>query len=214
MDLSQRPEHVDLADVVYQSVQRPLYIHFAFGTQGESLHVFMHTDVRKNRFYNTQSSGIDLLARFAVNLGFHQIDQVRLTRVHLNGEIPARSIRLAQTARAQRAGRAIFGASLVDVIRVVPVDLVVGMTFQFFAVRTTIDLPAFIIGKISRAERTGLGVCLLLVLETLLLGTPSCVRRREALVALTELDIGNVRVHFFFFANLQALERMIVAVGS
>lgn len=26
-----RPEHVDLTDIVYQSVQPPLYIHFRFG---------------------------------------------------------------------------------------------------------------------------------------------------------------------------------------
>ena len=29
--LYQRPEHVDLADIVYQSEQPPLYIHFALG---------------------------------------------------------------------------------------------------------------------------------------------------------------------------------------
>ena len=49
--LCQRPEDVDLADIVYQSEQAPLYIHFTFGTQGESVHVFMYTDVRKDRFH-------------------------------------------------------------------------------------------------------------------------------------------------------------------
>jgi hypothetical protein len=92
---------VDFADIVNQSEQSPLYIHFAFGTQGESIHVFMYTDVRKDRLDNCQPSRIDFLALLAIDLGFHQIDQVRLTRVHLNRKIPARSVGLAQTARAQ-----------------------------------------------------------------------------------------------------------------
>ena len=183
-----------------------MYIHFAFGTQGESIHVFMHADVREDRLDNTQSSGIDLLARFAVNLGFHQIDQVRLPRVDLNRKIPARSIRLAQTARAQRTSRTVFGSGVIDIIRAVTVDLVVRMTFQFFSVRTKIDLLAFIISKINRAERTRLGICLLLIFETFLIS--------KARIALAELDIGNVRNNLFILSNLQAIERMIIGIGG
>ncbi len=51
LGLDQRPEHVDLADIVNQSEPRtrPLYIHFVFGTQGETIHVLTHTDVGKDR---------------------------------------------------------------------------------------------------------------------------------------------------------------------
>ena len=189
---------MDLADIVNQSEQYPLYIHFPFGAQGETIHVFMHTDVGEDRLDNGQPPRIDLLARFAVDLGFHQIDQVGLARVHLNRKIPARSIRLAQTARAQRTGSTVLGAGLVDIISAVTIDLVARVTFQFFSVRTKIDALAFIISKISRAERTGLGICLLLIFETFLIG--------KARIALAELEIGNVGVEFFIFADCQAVE--------
>jgi hypothetical protein len=45
----ERPKGVDLADIVYQGEQSPLYIHFQFGAQGEAVHAFMHTDVGKDR---------------------------------------------------------------------------------------------------------------------------------------------------------------------
>jgi hypothetical protein len=121
MGLCQRPEHVDLADIVYQSEQYPLYIHFAFGAQGESIHVFLHADIRKDGFDNRESPRINFLTLLAVNLGFHFIDQVRLAGIDLNGKIPARSVRFAQAARAQRTSGAVFGASLVDVIGAVTV---------------------------------------------------------------------------------------------
>jgi hypothetical protein len=45
--LVQRPEHVDLADIVYQGEPRtrPLYIHFRFGAYRASVHVFLYTDI-------------------------------------------------------------------------------------------------------------------------------------------------------------------------
>jgi len=176
---------VDLADIVNQSEQVPLYIHFTFGTQGESIHVFMYTDVGKDRLDNCEPPRVDLLARFAVDLGFHQIDQVRLTRVHLNRKIPARSVGLAQTARAQRTGGTVFGAGLVDIIRAVTIELVARMTLQFFSVRTKIDALAFIIRKISGGEGTWLEVRSLpavdAILEALLIG--------KAWISFSELDI-------------------------
>lgn len=41
------PKGVDLADVVHQGVQPPLYIHFPFRTQREAVHVFVNADVGK-----------------------------------------------------------------------------------------------------------------------------------------------------------------------
>jgi hypothetical protein len=206
LGLDQRPEHIDLADIVNQSEQYPLYIHFALGAQSEAVHVFMHADVRKDRLDNREPPRIDLLALLAVDLGFHQIDQVRLGGIELNGKISARSVRLAQTARAQRTDGTVFGAGVIDIIRAVTVDLVVRMTLQLFSVRTEIDALAFIISKISRAERTGLGICILLLFETLLIG--------KARIALAELDIGNICVHLFLFTDRQTVQRMIVTIGG
>ena len=197
---------MDLADIVDQSEQTPLYIHFALGTQGESIHVFMHTDVRKDRFDNAKPSGVDFLALLTIDLGLHLIDQIRLSGIHLNGEIPARSIRLAQTARAQRTSGAVFGTRVIDIIGAMAVDLVAGMTFQLFSVRTKIDAPAFIISKIRRAERTRLGIRLLLILETLLIG--------KARIACAILDVGDVGIDLFILADLQAVERVIIGVGG
>ena len=62
------------------------------------MHALVHTDVGKDRLDDRQPSGIDALSFLAVDLGLHLIDQVRLVAIHLNGKIPARCIRLAQTA--------------------------------------------------------------------------------------------------------------------
>ena len=54
-----RPEGVDLADVVYPSEPRtrPLYIYFPFGPQREAVHALVHTDVGEDWLDNA-----DLLA--------------------------------------------------------------------------------------------------------------------------------------------------------
>ena len=95
---------------------------------------------------------------------------------------------------------------MIDIISAVTVDLVARMTLQYFSVRTEIDALAFIIRKISRAERTRLGICILLIFETLLIG--------KARIALAELDIGDVRVQLFIFADRQTVQRMIVTIGG
>lgn len=41
LGLSQRPEDVDLADIMYQGEQSPLYIHFAFNRPSNFLHFLM-----------------------------------------------------------------------------------------------------------------------------------------------------------------------------
>ena len=87
--LYQRPEDVNFADIVYQSKQPPLYIHFALGTQGESIHALLHTDVGKDRLHDPQSPGINALALFTIDLGFHLIDQVGGLALNLNGKIAA-----------------------------------------------------------------------------------------------------------------------------
>jgi hypothetical protein len=56
-----------------------------------------------------------------------------------HGKIPARSIRLAQTTRAQQTSCAVFGAGMIDIIHAVTVDLAARMTLQLFSVWTTID---------------------------------------------------------------------------
>ena len=116
------------------------------------MHALMHTNVGKDRLNNPQSPGIDALAQFAVNLRLHLIDRVWLLGSHLNGEIPARSIRLAQTARPQRTGGAVFDASAVDIIGAKAVELVAGMAGEFFSLRAEIDLFGGIEREVSGGE--------------------------------------------------------------
>ena len=91
------------------------------------MHALVHTDVGKDRLDDRQPSGIDALSFLAVDLRFHLIDQVRLLGIDLNGEVPARSIRLAQTTRPQRAGGTVCNACMVDIIDSMAVDLTSGM---------------------------------------------------------------------------------------
>lgn len=97
MGSGQRPKGVDFADIVDQSEQPPLYIHFPFGTEREAVHVLVHTEIGKDRLDNSQPSGIDALALFGVDLGLHFVYQIWLLSIHLNGKIPARGGGLAQT---------------------------------------------------------------------------------------------------------------------
>ena len=86
-----RPKGVDLADVMYDGKQVPLYIHFQFGPYCEAVHVLVDTDVGKDRLDDPESPGINAFALFAIDLGLHLIDQVQWLRVHLDGKIPVRS---------------------------------------------------------------------------------------------------------------------------
>jgi len=100
--LDKRPKGVDLADMVNQGEPRtrPLYIYFTFGAQAEGMPLLLYTEVGKDRHHDPQPSGIDALADFTIDLHLHLIDQVGLLAVDLDGKIPGRCVRLAQTARA------------------------------------------------------------------------------------------------------------------
>ena len=87
--LGQCPKDVNLADIVNQSEQPPLYIHFQFGAEREAVHVLLHTDVGKDRLDNTQTSGIDALSLLGVYLCFHLINWIQLLGIHLDGKISA-----------------------------------------------------------------------------------------------------------------------------
>ena len=91
-----------------------------------------------------QPSGVDLLALFGIDLGFHRIDQVQRLRIHRHGKIPARCGGFAQAACLQRAGDAVFRAGMVNIIGAIAVDLVAGMAGQFFSLRTSIHLFVWI----------------------------------------------------------------------
>ena len=69
---------MDFADIVYQSEQPPLYIHFQDGTYSKAVHALVHTDIGKDRLDNAQPAGIDALSLLGIDLGFHLIDQVWL----------------------------------------------------------------------------------------------------------------------------------------
>ena len=89
MGLGERPKHVNFTNIMYQSEQSPLYIHFGFGPQREAVHPLLHTDVGKDRLDNAQSSGIDALSLLGVHFCFHLINWIRLLGIHLGGKIPA-----------------------------------------------------------------------------------------------------------------------------
>ena len=194
--LDQRPKGVDLTDIVYQSEQPPLYIHFQFGTQSEAVHALVHTDVGKDRLDNAQSSGVDLLSLFGIDLSLHRIDQVGLLRIHWDGKIPARGRWFGQTACLQRTDGTVFHAGMVHIIGSIEVGLVAGMAGQFFPLRTQIHL----FGWLEREVRCGKKTCLHgwplpavdTILEALLIG--------KVRIAFTELDVGDISIDLFITA--------------
>lgn len=54
------------------------------------MHALMHADIGKDWLDNPQPPGINALALLTVHFGFHRIDQVRRSAVHLNRKISAR----------------------------------------------------------------------------------------------------------------------------
>ena len=152
LGLLDRSKRVDLADIVDQSEQPPLYIHFQFRAQGESIHALLHADIGKNRFNDTQPPGIDLLALMRVNLGLHLVNHVGWLTSHLDRKIPARRIRLAQATCSHGAGSAIFFAGLVNIVSTIAVCLVVGMTSELLTLGANVNLIGRIKGKISGSE--------------------------------------------------------------
>ena len=99
---------------------------------------------------------------------------------------------------------------MVNIIGSIAVDLVAGMTGQFFSLRTEIDLFVGIEREVSCSEETWFGVWSLsgveAILETLLLG--------KTWIAFAELDVGDVGIDLFIPAHSQTVERMIVAIGG
>ena len=172
--------------------------------------MFLYTGIGKDRLDYAQPSGIDPLALFGVNLGLHLIDQVGRLRIHWDGEIPARSRRLAQTARPQGTGGAVLWAGMVNIISAITVGLVAGMTGQFIPLRTAIHLFTRIENKVRNSEEAGLGVRSLpavdAILEPFLIG--------KARIACAVLDVGDVRIDLFILADLQAVERVIIGIGG
>lgn len=85
--LFQPPENVDFADIVYQRVQLPLYIHFALLAQGKTAHFFFWTQM----FAKTGSTIPSRLPpRFTVYLHFHLVYQVWHLPLRRQRQIPPR----------------------------------------------------------------------------------------------------------------------------
>lgn len=145
---------MDLANIVNQCVQPPLYIHFQFGTQGKTVHALLHTDIGEDRLHNAEAPAVNALPLFTVDLRFHLIDQVGGTALDLNGKIAARGIRILQTARSQRTDGAVFRMGMIEIISTMTVDVVAGMTGQFFSVGAEIHLFGRIKGKVRSSEAT------------------------------------------------------------
>ena len=99
---------------------------------------------------------------------------------------------------------------MVEIIGAMAVDLTAGMAGQFLPLRTAIHLFVWIEREVSCREEPWLGVWTLpamdAILKTLLLG--------KERIALAELDVGNISIDLFILADLQAVERVIVAIGG
>ena len=78
------PIMVDFTNIVDQSKQFPLHIHLDFRSQGKAIQAFLHSNIGKDRFHNSQSPGIDLFALRRADLGFHLFDQVGLLTLYLH----------------------------------------------------------------------------------------------------------------------------------
>jgi hypothetical protein len=89
---------VNLADIMHQSKQPPLYIHLGLGAQGEAVQSLLNADIGEDWLDDGQASGIDLLAFGGVNLGFHLIDQIGRLIIHPDRQESAWCGWFAQTA--------------------------------------------------------------------------------------------------------------------
>ena len=79
------PIPLDFTNVMDESEQLPLDIHLGFRTEGEVIQPFLHTEIRKDRFHDGQTPGIDLPAFRCVDPGFHLFNQVGMQTVYLDG---------------------------------------------------------------------------------------------------------------------------------
>ena len=82
MGLGERPKHVNFTNIMYQSEQSPLYIHFGFGPQREAVHPVLATSViRPNLGGKTNRKGLsagELLTKTPKNLADEASSQHRL----------------------------------------------------------------------------------------------------------------------------------------
>ncbi len=76
---------VDFTNVMDESEQFPLDIHFGFRAESEVIQPFLHADVGKDRLNDRQTPGVYFPAFGCVDPGFHLFDQVGMQTAHLNG---------------------------------------------------------------------------------------------------------------------------------
>ena len=172
--------------------------------------MLVDTDIGKHRLDNAQPPGIDLFSLRRVYLCFHLVDQVSGLLIDPDGEISARCAWFAQTNGSQRAGLAIFLAGTVNIISAIAVVLIASMTGQRFTVGAEVDLLGCIKREVCRGEGGRFGDLSLpgmnAILETLLVS--------KTLVSLAKLDIGDISIDVFGFAQRKRIEGMIIAVGG
>ena len=192
---------VDFTNIVDQSEQLPLHIHLGFRPQGEMIQVLLHTDISEYRLDNAQTSGVDSLALFGIDLCLHRIEQIGWLRTHWHGKISARCGWLAQTTCSHWTGGAVLRAGMVNIIGSIAVGLVAGMTGQFLSLRTEVNLPDWIEREVRSGEETRLGVWSLpavdAILEALLIG--------KARIAFAKLDVGDISIDLFIPACNQTV---------
>ena len=79
------PVLLDFTNVVDESEQLPLHIHFGFGAEGEVVQPFLDAEIGKDRLHDRQTPGVDLPAFGCIDAGFHLLDQVGMQTAYLDG---------------------------------------------------------------------------------------------------------------------------------
>src|SRR5512143_1296207 len=116
------------------------------------IQALLDTDIGKDRLNDSQSSGIDPFALGCIDLGFHLFDQAGLLTLHLDRQISAWCIWLAQTSRPHPAIRTILLAGTINIVHPVAVVLVASTRFQDLALWTQINLLRIIEDEIRSCE--------------------------------------------------------------
>jgi hypothetical protein len=79
------PVALDFTNVVDESEQLPLDIHFGFGAEGEVVQVFLDAEIGKDRLHDRQTPGVDLPAFGCIDPELHVFDQVGMQTAYLDG---------------------------------------------------------------------------------------------------------------------------------
>ena len=191
----------DFTNIIDQGEQFPLHIHLGFGAESEVVQALVNAKIGKDRLDDRQAPGIDRLAVWIIDPGFHTLDQVGRLAVKRHRKRAPGSVQLAQAICAQRASSAILRTSTINIIDPIAVRLPARTSFQKLVMRTKIDLPGLIKAEVGKSEGLFFGS-----FETLLIG--------KARVTGTKINIGDIGIEALNVEKNQIGVAEIIAVSS